>query len=69
MIQAVLSQCERPLLCTSVHVPPDKEGFFEFPEAAVLMDQYADRQLDFVVDAGPQASCHVYISRITCMFD
>ncbi|KAK9810645.1 hypothetical protein WJX73_006989 [Symbiochloris irregularis] len=54
--QAVLDQCDRPLLCTSAHVSVDQEGDFEFPDAAVLMDRYADRQLDFVVDAGPQLS-------------
>lgn len=50
--QAILSQMNRPLLCTSAHVHADDE--IEFPEAAVLMDAYAERNLDFVVDAGPQ---------------
>ena len=50
--QAILSQLERPLLCTSAHV--QMEGELEFPEAAVLMDEYADRNIDFLVDAGPQ---------------
>ena len=52
--QAVLRRMQRPLLCTSAHVR--QEGELEFPEAAILMDAYEDRSLDFVVDAGPQVS-------------
>ena len=53
---------DRPLLCTSAHVQQD--GELEFPEAAILMDAYADRNLDFVVDAGPQVINNVMLDLI-----
>lgn len=49
-LQAVLSQLERPLLCTSAHV--EEQDQLEIPEAAMLMDLYAGQGLDFVVDSG-----------------
>eukprot|EP00891_Asterochloris_glomerata_P001112 jgi/Astpho2/1112/fgenesh1_pg.00020_%23_12_t len=48
--QTILSQLERPMLCSSVHV--EQTQMMEIPEAAVLMDQYAGRGLDFIVDIG-----------------
>lgn len=48
--QAVLQELERPLLSTSVHV--EAEGELEIPEGAVMMDMFAGRGLDFVVDCG-----------------
>lgn len=48
--QAILSEMDRPLLCSSAHVPEQDE--LEIPEAAVLMDQFIGQGLDFVVDAG-----------------
>ena len=50
-LQAVLRGLERPLLATSVHVEAEA-GALEIPEAAVMMDQFAGRGLDFVVDCG-----------------
>jgi hypothetical protein len=47
----VLRGLERPLLATSVHVEAEA-GALEIPEAAVMMDQFAGRGLDFVVDCG-----------------
>lgn len=38
------------MLCSSVHV--EQTQMMEIPEAAVLMDQYAGRGLDFIVDIG-----------------
>ena len=49
--QAVLQALERPLLATSVHVEAE-EGAAEIPEAALMLDQFAGRGLDFVVDCG-----------------
>ncbi|KAK9916245.1 hypothetical protein WJX75_000443 [Coccomyxa subellipsoidea] len=50
LCQAVLQELERPLLSTSVHV--EAEGELEIPEGAVMMDMFAGRGLDFVVDCG-----------------
>lgn len=50
MPQEVLQRLDRPLLSTSVHV--EKEGELEFAEGAVMMDMFAGRGLDFVVDCG-----------------
>lgn len=61
--QAILSELDRPLLCSSAHVAEQDE--LEIPEAAVLMDSFAGQGLDFVVDAGheqrvcPQHAQHV----------
>ena len=52
--QAVLSQLDRPLLCTSAHVEEQEQ--LEIPEAAMLMDQYAGQGLDFIVDTGQRVS-------------
>ena len=49
-LQAVLSQLERPLLCTSAHV--EEQDQLEIPEAAMFVDLYAGQGLDFVVDSG-----------------
>ena len=49
-LQTILSQLERPMLCSSVHV--EQTQMMEIPEAAVLMDQFAGRGLDFIVDIG-----------------
>ena len=60
--QAVLAGLERPLLSTSVHVESEQEGALEVPEAAVMMDQFAGRGLDFVIDCGTRVSagtCHI----------
>ena len=38
------------MLCSSVHV--EQTQMMEIPEAAVLMDQFAGRGLDFIVDIG-----------------
>lgn len=46
----MLSQLERPLLCTSAHVEEQEQ--LEIPEAAMFMDLYAGQGLDFVVDSG-----------------
>ena len=53
--QAVLQELERPLLSTSVHV--EAEGELEIPEGAVMMDMFASRGLDFVVDCGTRVRC------------
>ena len=49
--QAVLAGLERPLLCSSVHVEAGA-GALELPEAAVMLDMFEPRGIDFVVDAG-----------------
>ena len=46
----MLQRLERPLLSTSVHV--EAEGELEFAEGAVMLDMFAGRGLDFVVDCG-----------------
>ncbi|KAK9823103.1 hypothetical protein WJX72_000273 [[Myrmecia] bisecta] len=48
--QALLSQLDRPLLCSSMYV--DQESPLRLADAAVLADQYAGRGIDFVVDSG-----------------
>ena len=53
-IQAVLAGLERPLLCSSVHVEAGV-GALELPEAAVMLDMFEPRGIDFVVDAGVTA--------------
>eukprot|EP00884_Botryococcus_braunii_P002762 jgi/Botrbrau1/12487/Bobra.0169s0034.1 len=53
--QAILEGLERPLLCTSVTgagLTGEAESPVELEDAAVLMQQYAGRGIDFVVDAG-----------------
>ncbi|CAK0735793.1 hypothetical protein CVIRNUC_000640 [Coccomyxa viridis] len=50
----VLQRLERPLLSTSVHV--EAEGELEFAEAAIMMDMFAGKGLDFVVDCGLRVS-------------
>lgn len=50
LAQEVLQRLERPLLSTSVHV--EAEGELEFAEGAVMMDMFAGRGLNFVVDCG-----------------
>ena len=50
-LQAVLAGLERPLLCSSVHVEAGV-GALELPEAAVMLDMFKPRGIDFVVDAG-----------------
>ncbi len=49
--QAVLAGLERPLLCSSVHVEAGA-GALELPEAAVMLDMFEPKGIDFVVDAG-----------------
>jgi tRNA threonylcarbamoyl adenosine modification protein (Sua5/YciO/YrdC/YwlC family) len=53
--QYVLSQLERPLLCTTARVERE-EGSLEssVPDAAVFADIYGPQGLAFVVDAGPR---------------
>ena len=66
--QAVLSQLERPLLCTSAHV--EEQDQLEIPEAAMFMDLYAGQGLDFVVDSGQRVSPAgdvVLISKFVCL--
>ena len=53
-LQAVLSQLDRPLLCTSAHVEEQEQ--LEIPEAAMFIDLYAGQGLDFVVDTGQRVS-------------
>jgi hypothetical protein len=50
-VQAVLAGLERPLLCSSVHVEAGA-GALELPEAAVMLDMFEPKGIDFVVDAG-----------------
>ena len=47
----MLAGLERPLLCSSVHVEAGA-GALELPEAAVMLDMFEPRGIDFVVDAG-----------------
>ncbi|BDA40540.1 Uncharacterized protein YciO [Coccomyxa sp. Obi] len=54
LCQAVLANLDRPLLSTSVHV--EAEGELEIPEGAVMMDMFAGRGLDFVVDCGTRVA-------------
>ncbi|KAL3139512.1 hypothetical protein ABBQ38_003835 [Trebouxia sp. C0009 RCD-2024] len=54
VLQAVLSQLDRPLLCTSAHV--EEQDQLEIPEAAMFMDLYAGQGLDFVVDSGQRVA-------------
>lgn len=60
--QAILQQLDRPLLCTSVTgLAGEAEVAVEVEDAAVIMDQYAGRGIDFVVDAGIKVGGpHVY---------
>lgn len=48
--QAVLEQLQRPLLCSSIR--PDDQLSGALPDAAVLLDEFGPRGLDFVVDDG-----------------
>jgi tRNA A37 threonylcarbamoyladenosine synthetase subunit TsaC/SUA5/YrdC len=54
MRQAVLQSLERPLLCSSVHV--DAEGELEIVEGPVMLDMYAGRGIDFLVDCGSRVA-------------
>ncbi|DBA67532.1 TPA: hypothetical protein ACH3X2_001810 [Trebouxia sp. C0005] len=54
VLQAVLSQLDRPLLCTSAHVEELEQ--LEIPEAAMFVDQYAGQGLDFIVDTGQRVA-------------
>lgn len=68
VLQAVLSQLDRPLLCTSAHV--EEQDQLEIPEAAMFMDLYAGQGLDFVVDSGQRVSyagCLEIISIFVCL--
>ena len=49
-VQAVLSDLDRPLLCTSAHVEEQEQ--LEIPEAAMFIDMYSGQGLDFIVDSG-----------------
>jgi hypothetical protein len=52
-LQAILSELDRPLLCSSVTgALGEAESAVEMDDAATIMDQYAGRGIDFVVDAG-----------------
>ena len=51
----MLANLDRPLLSTSVHV--EAEGELEIPEGAIMMDMFAGRGLDFVVDCGTRVCC------------
>lgn len=53
-MQAVLEQLERPLLCSSIR--PEDQLSGALPDAAVLLDEFGPRGLDFVVDDGRKAS-------------
>ena len=50
LVQAVLQQLDRPLLCSSIRPLDVLSGALD--DGAVLLDQYAPRGLDFVVDNG-----------------
>lgn len=52
--QAVLEQLERPLLCSSIR--PEDQLSGALPDAAVLLDKFGPRGLDFVVDDGRRVS-------------
>ena len=49
-VQAVLQQLDRPLLCSSIRPLDVLSGALD--DGAVLLDQYAPRGLDYVVDNG-----------------
>ena len=49
-MQAVLQQLDRPLLCSSIRPLDVLSGALD--DGAVLLDQYAPRGLDYVVDNG-----------------
>ncbi len=53
-LQAVLEKLERPLLCSSIGM--EQGSFGCLPDMALLMDEYAPRGLDFVVDCGQTVS-------------
>lgn len=48
--QAILEQLERPLLCSSIRPADQVSG--ALPEAALLLDEFESRGLDFIVDNG-----------------
>ena len=48
----MLERLERPLLCSSIRPADQLSG--SLPDAAVLLDEFAPRGLDFVVDDGRQ---------------
>ena len=58
LLQYILQQLDRPLLCSTAKGGDDDDegGAGLVPDAAVLLDLYAPRGLDFVVDAGPRAA-------------
>ena len=63
--QAVLSQLDRPLLCTSAHVEELEQ--LEIPEAAMFVDQYAGQGLDFIVDTGQRVS-HAMLTALCAQY-
>jgi tRNA A37 threonylcarbamoyladenosine synthetase subunit TsaC/SUA5/YrdC len=50
--QVFLEQLERPLLCSSIR--PEDQLSGSLPDAAVLLDEFGPRGLDFIVDDGRQ---------------
>ncbi len=48
--QAMLEQLERPLLCSSIRPADQLSG--ALPDAALLLDEFGPRGLDFVIDDG-----------------
>ena len=61
-LQAVLTQLERPLLCTSAHVEEQEQ--LQIPEAAMFMDLYAGQGLDFVIDSGQRVRPAVQLAKM-----
>ena len=60
----MLSELDRPLLCTSAHVEELEQ--LEIPEAAMFVDQYAGQGLDFIVDTGQRVCMHSLACCIQC---
>lgn len=52
-LQAVLQQLERPLLCSSIRPLDELSGALD--DGAVLLDRFAPRGLDYVVDNGARS--------------
>ncbi len=59
--QAMLEQLERPLLCSSIRPADQLSG--ALPDAALLLDEFGPRGLDFVIDDGRRV-CFVFGLRL-----